>query len=1061
MNNKKIIAIMMTLSMLAAAFAGCLGGDDEEPEPEAIMGCMDATANNYDATATEDDGSCTYDSTWTLTPAEDVSSVFVTSDWDPIIPNLNAGEMCDAILSAMTKTDAREVVVDFTRGYYTSSQGVIGADGSAMISDALDLNMAGTRVAVQSGTTSDLWANDNLPNATIVAYADFPSVTASVTNGDADYAMGDSPVLALAGSLMVTFSDETFGIAVDDGDSELLAALNVAITAVIDSGEYDLIFGAWFDGAVVLTDDTTADTATSYPEATEGSRLAHVLETGDLRFCSDTSYPPFEALDADGNAIGFDVDIGNAIADEMAAHYMGTANPIFTPPAEDTVIKIGFLNDATGPIAVYAEAFTFSAEAAAASLSAAHDGYTFEIVEADSACDGQAAQTAAQSLVDAGVVGVAGAACSGASIGANSILSAAGIPMISYASTSPALSDATAHPDFYRIVPSDAIQGDAMADMVAASGVSNPALIHMTNAYGAGLADSFEGFWTDMGHDLCLKAGYDETATDYTDKVQAVIDAGCDSAVLASYSADGAMIVETMAVMGATVPTFGADGIAGESALNDYTNPAAANGIQVTYPKAASAGSGDFSAVCNADAVCGTGIYTLEAFDAVSMIGEAAVHEDGENMAMHIEMVGMNYVGESGTLTFLDNGDVGGSGYDVCTFNHVPTYGDYYNCDMMWTAAGGLEAATFMGMTVKIGFLNDATGPIAVYAAGFVAASQIALGIANTIGWNSMVQFEIVYADSGCSGDMGASAAQALVDAGVVGVVGAACSGASMAANGVLSAAGIPQISYASTSPALSDATAYPDFFRVVPSDALQGQALSAVVQADTPADGSVGLIHMTNAYGSGLADSFADDFTNSSGNTLCTRIGYAETTTDFSAAVQAMVDNGCTSAVLVSYAADGGMILDEMATQSWTGQVYGGDGIAEEGLAADTSSSVDGVIATKPAAGSMGTVGYVFQGLCAQSADCANGIYTAEAFDGVVVMALSAFAQMASPSATLSQVIQVTGQGLEGASGTISFLSNGDSPGAGYCVGDFTEDASGNVAFTCNRSWDLANGMS
>jgi ABC-type branched-subunit amino acid transport system substrate-binding protein len=281
-----------------------------------------------------------------------------------------------------------------------------------------------------------------------------------------------------------------------------------------------------------------------------------------------------------------------------------------------------------------------------------------------------------------------------------------------------------------------------------------------------------------------------------------------------------------------------------------------------------------------------------------------------------------------------------------------------------------------------------------------------------------------------------------------------------MAANGVLSAAGIPQISYASTSPALSDATAYPDFFRVVPSDALQGQALSAVVQADMPADGSVGLIHMTNAYGSGLADSFSADFS-AAGYNLCTTIGYEETTTDFSAAVQAMTDSGCTSAVLVSYAADGGMILDEMASQGWSGQVYGGDGIAEEGLAADTSASVDGVIATKPAAGSMGTVGYVFAGLCAQSTDCAGGIYTAEAFDGVVVMALSAFAQMASPSATLSQVIMATGQGLEGASGTISFLANGDSPGAGYCVGDFTEDADGNVAFTCNRSWDPANGMS
>ena len=181
--------------------------------------------------------------------------------------------------------------------------------------------------------------------------------------------------------------------------------------------------------------------------------------------------------------------------------------------------------------------------------------------------------------------------------------------MVSYASTSPALSDATAHPHFYRVVPSDAIQGDAMADMVAASGVTNPALIHMTNAYGAGLADSFESFWTGMNNSLCTKLGYEDTATDFSAAVQAVIDAGCDSAVLASYSADGAMIIETMAGMGATIPTFGADGIAGESALNDYTNPAVANGVQVTYPRAASAGSGDFSTTCAADDVCGSGIY--------------------------------------------------------------------------------------------------------------------------------------------------------------------------------------------------------------------------------------------------------------------------------------------------------------------------------------------------------------------------------------------------------------------------------------------------------------------
>mgnify|MGYP003308418005 CR=1 FL=1 len=425
-----MIAMLMTLSMLAASLAGCLGGDDEDPVEE-----------------------------WELMPAADITADIVTSAWDPIIPNLNDGEMCDAIISAMTKTDERDQVVDFTRGYYTSSQGVIGAAGSASISDVSDLNAAGTTIAVQSGTTSDLYAQDNLAMATIVAYDDFPSVTTAVSNGDADYAMGDSPVLALSGDLMTTFSDETFGIAVREDSGELLDALNVAITAIVDSGEYDAIFGEWFDGAVVLTDDRDADTATSYPELSEDSTLTAVLEAGSLKFCSDTAYPPFESLDENGNAVGFDVDIANALVDEIAAHYMGTDNPMFDVTADAVTIKLGFLNDATGPISQFAAPFTYAWGAAMADLNAMGDDYVFEVIEADSGCNGETATAAAQSLADAGVVAVAGAACSGASMGANSVLSAAGIPMISYASTSPALSDATAYPHFYRIVPSDALQG--------------------------------------------------------------------------------------------------------------------------------------------------------------------------------------------------------------------------------------------------------------------------------------------------------------------------------------------------------------------------------------------------------------------------------------------------------------------------------------------------------------------------------------------------------------------------------------------------------------------------
>ena len=1028
MLDKKMIAMLMTLSMLAASLAGCLGGDD-----------------------------------WEADPADDLSADIVTSAWDPIIPNLNDGEMCDAIISAMTKTDERDQVVDFTRGYYTSSQGVIGAAGSASISDVSELNAAGTTIAVQSGTTSDLYAQDNLGMATIVAYDDFPSVTAAVSNGEADYAMGDSPVLALSGDLMTTFSDETFGIAVREDSGELLDALNVAITAIVDSGEYDAIFGEWFDGAVVLTDDRDADTATSYPEPSKGSTLTAVLEAGSLKFCSDTAYPPFENLDENGNAVGFDVDIANALVDEIAAHYMGTDNPMFDVTADAVSIKLGFLNDATGPISQFAAPFTFAWEAAMADLNAmGGDDYTFEVIEADSGCNGETATAAAQSLADAGVVAVAGAACSGASMGANAVLSAAGIPMISYASTSPALSDATAYPHFYRIVPSDALQGEAVADMIMASGSMNTAIVHMTNDYGAGLADSVA---TNLGSDnVCTQLGYDqETTTDFQSAVQAVMEAGCDSVFLGSYSADGADIVETMAVMGAAIPIFSADGMAGEASLNDYTNPAVANGIQVTKPAAASASTTTFTDACAADSVCSGGIYQSEAYDAVMMLGHAAMMEDGANMGAHVPMVGSGdgYDGETGTHVFLDNGDVGGSGYDVCTFHHVPTYGDYFNCDKMWSVtSNGVVDAPWMGTTVKIGFLNDATGPIAVYADGFVAASQIALGLVNTVGFSSGVQFEIVYADSGCNGEMGTSAAQSLVDSGVWGVVGAACSGASMGANSVLAAAGVPQISYASTSPALSDATAYPGFFRVVPSDAEQGQAMAAVATADGM--DNIAVVHMTNDYGAGLADAFVS---NMDASHICTQLGYdQETTSDFSSAVQAVVDAGCTSVFLVSYAADGALILEEMATQGVNIPVYGGDGIAEEGLAAGMTdaSIVDGVIASKPSAGgSMSEVQMVFAALCGAHPDCAGGIYTAEAFDAITMMALSAFTYLTTPGLDAGMAVMAVGQGWDGASGTLSFMANGDVPSSGFCIGEFSHDsADGSVSYDCVRQWDIINGI-
>jgi len=65
-SSKKLLLGVILVAGLAAAYQNSdavleffegLSSDESDP----ILGCMDETANNYDATATEDDGTCTYD----------------------------------------------------------------------------------------------------------------------------------------------------------------------------------------------------------------------------------------------------------------------------------------------------------------------------------------------------------------------------------------------------------------------------------------------------------------------------------------------------------------------------------------------------------------------------------------------------------------------------------------------------------------------------------------------------------------------------------------------------------------------------------------------------------------------------------------------------------------------------------------------------------------------------------------------------------------------------------------------------------------------------------------
>ena len=223
-----------------------------------------------------------------------------TSEWDPIIPNLQASQF-DVIISAMTITAAREEQVDFTRWYYKSYQGILVESGNPLgITTETDLN-ASIIIGVQSGTTSDLWVQENLNSSvTLQTFDNILQAIAALKQGSVDVVLGDYAVLAqdelVSGETEVvdTYSPEDFGFACRTGDDDLRNALNDAIDGLLGANEaspsptdlYNTIYYKWFGAhaADVGYTGTVTDAEIEYVwytgAATPGFEFLLVLSLG-------------------------------------------------------------------------------------------------------------------------------------------------------------------------------------------------------------------------------------------------------------------------------------------------------------------------------------------------------------------------------------------------------------------------------------------------------------------------------------------------------------------------------------------------------------------------------------------------------------------------------------------------------------------------------------------------------------------------------------------------------------------------------------------------------------
>ena len=172
--------------------------------------------------------------------------------FDTLVPTIKQGGKADVAIAGITITDERSQEVDFTTSYLDSNQSLVVKSGSTETEQTL--NDASKKVVVQTGTSGEDWAKENLPKATIVSVDDVAAAMAGVQTGLYDAMVIDLPV---ASNLISTsYSDltiakeiptgEQYGIAVSKDNPALTEAINKVLADMEKDGTMTSLKTKWF-----------------------------------------------------------------------------------------------------------------------------------------------------------------------------------------------------------------------------------------------------------------------------------------------------------------------------------------------------------------------------------------------------------------------------------------------------------------------------------------------------------------------------------------------------------------------------------------------------------------------------------------------------------------------------------------------------------------------------------------------------------------------------------------------------------------------------------------------
>ncbi|MGG7646273.1 ABC transporter substrate-binding protein [Rhodovulum sp. YNF3179] len=294
--------------------------------------------------------------------------------------------------------------------------------------------------------------------------------------------------------------------------------------------------------------------------------------------------------------------------------------------AED--VNIGVLLGYTGPIESLTPPMADAAELALAEINESGnflDGMTLVPVRGDSTCvDSAAATAAAERLITSdNVAAIMGAACSGATIAVlENVAKPNGVVMISPSATSPALTSIEDNGLFFRTAPSDARQGQVLANILMDKGITEVAVTYTNNDYGKGLSDSFISSFEEAGGTHTINVPHEDGKADYSAEVASMASAGGEVLVVLGYADQGGKgVIQSALDTGAFETFMMGDGMFADSLMADLGD--FMGGSFGAVPWSAGDGAEAFTRITEAAGINGDSSFTRESYDAAALIALA------------------------------------------------------------------------------------------------------------------------------------------------------------------------------------------------------------------------------------------------------------------------------------------------------------------------------------------------------------------------------------------------------------------------------------------------------